>query len=40
MEAQEEFDAMTLDMPNAFLQTSLPKDETTVESKIMKLREF
>ena len=29
---------MTLNMPNAFLQTILPKDETTEERVIMKLR--
>tara|TARA_B110000116_G_scaffold23331_1_gene17939 strand:- start:29 stop:655 length:627 start_codon:yes stop_codon:yes gene_type:complete len=38
IEAKEERDVMTLDMPNAFLQTSLPKDETTDERIIMKLR--
>ena len=38
IEAKEERDAMTLDTPNAFLQTSLPKDETTDERITMKLR--
>jgi len=38
IEAKEERDVMTLDIPNAFLQTSLPKDETTDERIIMKLR--
>ena len=28
VEVKEERDVMTLDTPNAFLQTSLPKDET------------
>ena len=38
IEAKEERDVMTLDIPNAFLQTILPKDETTEERVIMKLR--
>ena len=39
IEAKEERDLMTLDVPNAFLQTSLPKDETTEERVILlKLR--
>ena len=38
IEAKEERDVTTLDIPNAFLQTSLPKDETTDERIIMKLR--
>ena len=37
MEAKGECDVMTLDMHNAFLQTSLPKDDST-ERFIMKFR--
>ena len=38
VEAKEERDVMTLDVPNTFLQTSLTKDETAEESFMMKLR--
>ena len=38
IEAKEERDAMTLDVPNTFLQTGLPKEETTEERVIMKLK--
>ena len=40
VEAKEERNVMTLDIPNDFLQTSLPKDETTEERVMMKLRGF
>ena len=38
VEAKEEHGVMTLDIPNAFLQTSFLKDETTEERVTMKLR--
>lgn len=38
IEEKEEHNAMTLDVPTAFLQTIPPKNETAEERVIMKLR--